>query len=182
MIEVEIRARIKDKNGLKKKLEEIGANFVKTEKQVDRIFGNAMFLDSNKIIVEGGLSARIREVGEKKTLEFKEILRKKGGMEVESVLSDVEIGLRFLEKLKFKEAFTISKLREIYSYNDFTICLDSVIRLGEFVEIEKMVNFFSDEKKARKECVNLLNILSPNSKVENKKYGDLMQEILNRGK
>lgn len=179
MIEVEIRARIKDKKGLKKKLKEVGANFVKTEKQVDRIFGNSMFLDSDNMIVEGGLSARIREIGDKKTLEFKEILRQKGGVEIESVLSDVRVGLRFLEKLKFEEAFTISKLRETYSYNGFTICLDDVAQLGDFIEIEKMVDFSGGEKKAREECVDLLNILSPDSEIENKKYGDLMQEILN---
>lgn len=179
MIEVEIRSRIKDKNKFKKELEEIGANFVKTEKQVDRIFGNPMFLDSDSMIIEGGLSARIREIDNIKTLEFKEISRKKGGLEIEFVLSDVEIGLRFLEKLKFEEVFSISKSREIYSYDDFTICLDSVVQIGDFVEIEKMVGFSSNEKKAREECVDLLNILSPNSEIENKKYGDLMQEILN---
>ena len=179
MIEVEIKARIKNKNKLKKKLEEIGANFVRIEKQVDRIFGNSMFLDSNNMIVEGGLSARIREVNNLKTLEFKEILRQKGGMEIESVLSDVGIGLRFLEKLKFKEAFTILKLRETYSYNDFTICLDNVDQLGNFIEIEKMVEFSGDINRAKEECIDLLNILVSNSEIENKKYGDLMQEILN---
>jgi len=179
MIEVEIRARIKDGDELRKKLEEIGAIFDKTEKQVDRIFGNSMFLNSDNMIIEGGLSARIREIGDKKTLEFKEILRQKGGMEIESVLDNVEIGLKFLEKLKFKESFTISKSREIYFYNDLMICLDSVVSLGEFIEIEKMIDSSGDEKKAREECVDLLNILSPVAEIENKKYGDLMQEILN---
>lgn len=179
MIEVEIRARIKNKNVLKKRLEEIGANFQKSEKQVDRIFGNPTFLDSDKKIVEGGLSARIREVGDKKTLEFKEIFRQRGGIEIEANLSDIEIGLKFLKKLNFEEAFVISKFRETYLYNNFTICIDSVDQLGDFIEIEKMVKFSKDEKETRTECIKLLNILLPNSEIENKKYGDLMQEILN---
>ena len=179
MIEVEIRARIKNRDELRKKLKEIGAIFDKTEKQVDRIFGNSMFLNSDNMIIEGGLSARIREIGDKKTLEFKEIFRQKGGIEIEADLSAVEIGLKFLEKLKFKEAFVVSKLREIYLYDNFTICIDSVDQLGDFIEIEKMVESEENESQARIECLKLLNDLLPNVEIENRKYGDLMQEILN---
>ena len=68
----------------------------------------------------------------------------------------------------------------MYSHNDFTICLDNVDRLGNFIEIEKLINFSDDKEEARKECGSLLHLLSPNSEIENKKYGDLMQEILNK--
>lgn len=180
MIEVEIRARIKNSGEIKNELEKIGAKFIKTEKQTDRIFGHPMFLDSEKMIIEGGFSARIREVDNKKSLEFKEILRKSGGIEIKSELSSIDTGLKFLEKLGFKEAFVVSKLRELYSYNDFIICLDSVNQLGDFVEIEKMIESSEDINKVRKECIKLLKILSPSSQIENKKYGDLMQEILNK--
>ena len=135
MIEVEIRARIKDAERIKEELKKIGAKFIKTEKQIDKIFGHPMFLDSEKMIVEGGLSARIREVNDRKMLEFKEISRKSGGIEIKAELSDLNVGLKFLEKLQFKEAFTVSKLRELYLYNDFTIWLDSVDQLGNFIEI-----------------------------------------------
>jgi len=174
MIEVEIRARIKNGEEIKNELEKIGAKFIKIEKQTDRIFGHPMFLDSEKMIIEGGFSARIRKVGDKKLLEFKEISRKSGGIEIKSELSDINIGLKFLDKLGFEEAFTVSKLRELYSYNDFTICLDNVDQLGDFIEIEKLINFSGDKEKARKECENLLGVLSPDSKIEDKKYGDLM--------
>lgn len=43
MIEVEIRAKINNRDEIKKKLDEIDAKFLKTEKQIDRIFGNPMF-------------------------------------------------------------------------------------------------------------------------------------------
>jgi len=180
MIEVEIRARIKNIEKIKDELKKIDAKFIKTEKQVDRIFGHPMFLGSEKMIIEGGLSARIREVDDEKVLEFKEILRKSGGIEIKSKLSDINVGLKFLEKLQFSEAFIVSKLRKSYLYNNFTICLDSVDQLGDFIEIEKLINFSDDKEKARKECEDLLRILSPDSKIENKKYGDLMQEILNK--
>ena len=180
MIEVEIRASINNVEKIKNELEKIGAKFIKIEKQVDRIFGHLMFLDSKKMIIEGGISARIREIDNKKTLEFKEISRKSGGIEINSELSDIDVGLKFLEKLQFSDAFTVSKVRESYLYNKFTICIDSVDQLGNFIEIERLINFSDDKEKTRKECGDLLYILSPDSKIENKKYGDLMQEILNK--
>jgi adenylate cyclase class 2 len=182
MIEVEIRARVGNLNKVKNKLNEIGASFVKNEKQVDRIFGHPMFLDENKMIIEGGLSARIRENNEKNLLEFKEIVRKGGGMEVSSELNDVKLGLKFLEKLKFEEAFTVSKKRDIFLHEGFTICLDWVEGLGDFIEIEKMISSSDEKERVRQECLQLLHKIVPDAKIENRKYGDLMQEKINENK
>lgn len=182
MIEVEIRARIDNIEEIKNKLTEIDAEFIKTEKQIDRVFGHSQFLDSNNFVIEGGLSARIRQVDNKVSLDFKEILRKSGGIEISSGLASVDAGLRFLKKLKFEEAFTVSKSRENYSYKNLIICLDDVEFLGKFIEIEKTVELSEDKGKAREECLALLNKIGPNLKIENRKYGDLMQEIINKNK
>lgn len=181
MIEVEIRAKIKNLEEIKKKLKKIGAKFVKRGKQIDRIFGHPMFLDNNMMIIEGGLSARIRETNTGILLEFKEIVRQKGaGLEISSKLDDVDTGLEFFKKLKFEEAFTIAKTRETYSYQGFEICLDKVKKLGNFIEIEKMIRSSGQKEKARKECLTLLKKLAPQAKIEPRKYGDLMQEIINK--
>jgi len=184
MIEVEIRARIKNPKKIKENLQKIGASFVKSKKQIDKIFGHPMFLDSRKMIIEGGLSARIRGENNKQTLEFKEISRKEGGIEIRAELDNIEEGLKFLEKLQFEEAFTVAKLRESYSYQDFNICLDKVEQLGDFIEIEKMLSIDDEDMKdkARKDCLDLLDTLVPESKVEDKKYGDLMQELIDQRK
>jgi len=180
MIEVEIRARINDINSIKTRLSELGAEFVKSKKQVDRVFGHSHFLDENKFVIEGGLSSRIRQVDDKVSLDFKEICRKSGGIEVRSQLNSVETGLKFLEKLGFEEAFTVAKSREEYSYNDLILCLDKVALLGNFIEIEKTVNSSAEQEKAREECLELLNKIHPGLEIENKKYGDLMQEKINK--
>jgi adenylate cyclase, class 2 len=182
MIEVEIRARVENFDQIKNKLKEIKAKHKKTVRLVDRIFGHPMFLDSKKMIIEGGIVPRIRSVDNKNTLEFKEIRRKGAGIELESELGDVNLGIEFLEKLGFNEAFTIDKERESYKYKDFIIDLDSVDQLGSFIEIEKIVKTTVEKELAREECVNLLGKLSPESKIENRKYGDLMQELINKEK
>lgn len=181
MIEIEIRAKIKSLKELKDKLNSLGAEHIKTENQVDRVFGHPMQLDSETKIIEGGFSARIRQVDDTQRLQFKEILRQKGGIELTIDLSDVEHGLRFLDKIGYEEAFTVSKSRDSFLFKGFTICLDEVEKLGDFIEIEKSSDTREGEEDIRKECLSLLKELSPGSEVETKKYGDLMQELKNKG-
>jgi len=181
MKEIEIRARVNSFEDIKNKLKEMGATLIETKNQVDRVFGHKMFLDDDNLIVEGGLSARIRETDNSKSLEFKEIVRIGGGLEINSDLHEVEDGLKFLDKLNFKEAFIVAKFRELYKYKDFEICLDKVEKLGNFMEIEKMVPSHQDESQARQDCLNLLKILSKDAELVNEKYGDMMQELKTRG-
>ena len=118
MIEVEIRAKIEDIDSVKESLNLMDARYIKTIKQEDRIFGHPKFLDENTKIIEGGLSARIRGIDNIFKLEFKEIVRQGGGIEVSAKLDDANEGINLLSKLGFQEAFVISKTRAIYKYNN----------------------------------------------------------------
>ncbi len=180
MIEVEIRAGVNSFDEIKKELEKIKACYFKSVHQIDKIFGHPMFLDSKNMIIEGGIVPRIRSVNNKCSLEFKEIRRMSGGIELKSDIDNIQEGVDFLKKLGFSEAFTIDKYREFYKYKDFTICLDKVDKLGCFIEIEKMIKSAGEEKSVREKCVEVLGLISPDSKIENRKYGDLMQEFINK--
>ncbi len=103
MIEVEIKARIKSPEEVKNKLFGIGAKPIISEEQTDAIFGHPSVLDENNFIVEGGYSARVGQRGEKITVEFKEILRGKGGIEVKSPIASIELGKKFLKSLSLLE-------------------------------------------------------------------------------
>jgi len=181
-IEVEIRAKIENFDKIKAVLNKVGANFIKLENQIDKIFGADKFLDTEHKIIEGGIVARIRGIDGKNTLEFKEILREKGGIELNCPLASIEIGEKILKKLDFKESFTIKKNREIYSYNGFTICLDKVEQLGNFIEIEREITSEDKIEETRKECLDLLEKIAPGLGIEKRKYGDLMQELINKQK
>ena len=180
MIEVEIRAKVQDFEPVKRQLKSLKAEFLKIEKQVDHIFGRDKDLDGEHKIIEGRFVARIRERNDEISVEFKEIRRTGAGLEFSSPLSSLEAGLNFLGKLDFKKAFTVSKLREIYRYQDFEICLDNVDRLGLFLEIEHSDREDNDKTGALKECQSLLNSIAPEAIFEPKKYGDLMQEVINK--
>ena len=180
MIEVEIRAKVQDVAIIKKRLEEIGGRFLKKERMADYIFGRAKDLDQEHKIIDGQFSARLRQKNDKISVEFKEIKRAGAGMEFSSPVSSVEAGLNFLEKLDFEKAFTVSKIRETYGCQGFEVCLDDVDVLGYFIEIEHPCKADNDKSEALKECENFLSLIAPNAILEPKKYGDLMQEVINK--
>lgn len=180
MIEVEIKAKINNKEEIKKCLENIGAKFIKTVRQIDKIYGHPNFLDDNHMIIDGSVVPRIRAVNDTNILEFKEIIREGGGFEIKSNLSNIDVGVSLLQKLGFNEAFTIDKTRDYYVYNDFEICVDDVDKLGLYIEIEKQVMTPEEKNQAREDCINLMNKLSPDLTIEPRKYGDLIQEIINQ--
>jgi len=182
MIEVEIRAKVHDFGPIKAKLQELGAEFVVKENQADYIFGRDKDLDKEHKIIEGCFVARIREKGEKRLVEFKEIRRTGAGLEFSSPLPSLGAGLAFLEKLDFKKAFAVCKDREIYKYRDFEICLDEVEVLGKFIEVEHSDKQGEDKEKALSECKEFLGLIAPEAVLEPRKYGDLMQNIINKQK
>ncbi|TAK96327.1 hypothetical protein EPO05_02055, partial [Patescibacteria group bacterium] len=102
MIEVEIKARIKDIEEAKKKVLASGAQFIEKEEQMDAVFGHPSMLDENKMVVEGGYMGRVRQVNGKVKLTFKEIVRGKSGTEIEAEIGTVDLGKKFLMRLGFE--------------------------------------------------------------------------------
>ncbi len=182
MIEVEIKARIANIQEAKEKIQKSSAQFMRKEEQLDCIFGHPKMLDEDDMVVEGGYSARLRQVDSKTKLTFKEVLRGKGGIEIESNIGSVEIGRSFLNSLGFKEAFNLHKIRDIFNLKDVEISIDEVDLLGNFIEVEKIVDAPEKIEAARKECQEVLDSLGIKYKIVTKKYGDLMQEIINQNK
>lgn len=180
MIEVEIRAKIEDINLTRDKILSLGAKHIKTEKQTDKIFGRPDDLDENHKIIEGHFSARVRQKADKTLVEFKEIRRAGAGLEFSSLVPRIENGTYFLEKLGYEEAFTVSKTRELYKLGEFEICLDQVDKLGNYIEIEHFTKDGNQKEKAIKKCEDLLFEIDQKASVEPRKYGDLMQELINQ--
>ncbi len=178
MFEVEIRSKCANLNKLKNKIISIGAVHIKTEVLIDKVFGRPKDLDNNTKIIEGRFSARIRK-NEKKTLvEFKQIKRNGIGLEFSSPVPEISDGEEFLTSLGYEEAFTVSKVRDTFQITDFELCLDRVDILGDYLEIEHT----SDKKNKSillKECKEMLSSIDPKMKIESKKYGDLMQDLIN---
>lgn len=182
MIEVEIKARIKDIEEAKKKVLASGAQFIEKEEQMDAVFGHPSMLDENKMVVEGGYMGRVRQVNGKVKLTFKEIVRGKSGTEIEAEIGTVDLGKKFLMRLGFEEAFTVHKFRDVFKFDGFEVALDSVEQLGDFIEVERVVDSPEKVEVAQAGCQEVLDVLGIEYEVIHKKYGDLMQELINQGK
>lgn len=183
MFEVEARARAEELDSARNRLEELGAEHIEDKKQLDKVFGHEKFRDSNNKIVEGGLSARIRKVGDRPPrLDFKEIIRDCGGIEISTELENAEEGEKLLDKLGFVKDFTIDKERELYRYRGFEICLDDVKKLGKFIEVEKELEDDKNKEETMERCKEILERIAPDSQLIKKKYGDMIQERINRNK
>jgi len=170
MIEVEVKAKIQDRETIKQALIKRNARHLGTEVQRDHVYG----FEGDFPPRDGGVIARIREKNGTCVLEFKEINRKIGGVELAFAIPEVAGYDAFLAKLRFKQFFTMDKTRESYTLDGFTICLDQVKELGEFIEVEKMIESRSLKEKTRKECEAFLEELAPGTVVLYENYGDMI--------
>jgi adenylate cyclase, class 2 len=171
MYEVEIKARVENLETIKQQLSEP----VKTEIQRDHVYGFKDKFPPN----DGECIARIREKNNKIILEFKEIQRHAGAVELKHDIAEFEPFHNFLTKLQFQKFFTMEKKREKYVHEGCTICLDTVTDLGTFVEIEKMVETQEQKEQALQQCKDVLQQLAPNAIIMTDKYGDLICRKLN---
>lgn len=79
--------------------------------------------------------------------------------EFESLIQDLETMRKVLGALDFKPVATVDKTRKIWTYNDYEIAIDSVIGLGDSVEIEYKGSGTADQEKVVEEMINFLKKL-----------------------
>lgn len=177
MIEVEARVKVDDFNSVKANLKEIGAKYIRSVKQTDNVFFLPKFMDANGKVMEGGIIARIRDDGKTKALEFKEISRAKGGIEIRHEdVQDEQTVRNFLGKLGFEEGLVLKKSRDSYSFQGFGIDLDDVEEAGRFVEVEKVIDFPEERETAKLECIHFLEKIAPSCPLEKRMYGDIIRD------
>ena len=172
MIEVEVKA--KSKPGIKKKLESIGAQKIKKEKQEDTYF-NAPHKDF-KITDE---ALRIRKTPLKAFITYKgpKIDEKsKTRQEIETEIPDPKNMTRILECLGFKKAHKVIKKRETYQLNDFKIAIDNVKGLGTYIEIEKDIKEDEDYNETLHKILKIYKQLGIKKGFQRKSYLELLLE------
>ena len=79
--------------------------------------------------------------------------------EYETGVDDAEAVAGVLSGLGFEPAATVEKRREFWSHDEFTVTLDDVADLGEFVEIERAVDDEAAIEETRDEAIAALDRL-----------------------
>lgn len=158
MKEIEIKAKLKDKEKVMAKLKELGCVFEAPITQEDIIFSrNVGTLEE---FIADGLTLRIRVKNGKKIFFT---LKKREGNYLEATEHEVEISSREeMEKallvMGYKEVVRVNKTRIITYYKGDEICLDEVENLGSFMEMERLTKE-GDAKKIQEELFKFFESL-----------------------
>jgi adenylate cyclase class 2 len=157
MYEVELKVAA-DHDVVRPQLESLGAEPSSQVQQVDTYFDapHREFADTDE-----ALRVRTEESDQQTTTEltYKGPLVEEASKtreELTTELMDQDTTREILEALGFEHSATVRKQRERFAYGDFTITLDAVDRLGEFLEIETEVETEADVEPARKRAVEIL--------------------------
>jgi adenylate cyclase class 2 len=186
MIEVEIKAALKEKEELTAKMLELG--FVKGDllKETDVYFDSphhkmkendtALRIRSCENLTQGTKVCYMTYKGPK--MDKISISRKEVGMEIESV----ETGTEIFTSLGFFTVPAVIKHRQWLHLDNVTACLDSVEDLGDFLELEMVIADASEKEAALNDLIALLEKLgygredllqtSYLSMLQKKRFGD----------
>jgi len=183
MYEVEVKAHLRDKKEVIKKLQDFGCKFGRELHQIDHIFipKGIAFPPPFSVPV-----LRVREQNDRFlfTLKISQSGRQ-DCIERELEINDGKKMIEIMKLINYREVSVVDKKRIKTKYKDMEIVLDKVKGLGEFVEVEKIVKHknHEDRKNIQKElCVFLETLgISKKDHLVNGKY-DIMIFKKNKNK
>jgi predicted adenylyl cyclase CyaB len=147
MYEVEVKAHLRNRKAVIKKLESFGCKFSEELHQVDTIF-----LPEGKPFPEplGTPALRIRRENDKTffTLKITQTGRQ-DCIERELEIMDGDKMIEIVKLLKFYEIPSVDKKRIKTHVKDIEVVLDNVKGLGNFIEAEKIVTHADPEKRKK---------------------------------
>lgn len=144
--EIEVKARVKNFDQIIAKLKNLGCEMTAPIKQDDVILVQKNFGDFTKLHI-GGNILRIRIVNDIKS-SF--TLKQSGQNELDCIEKQTDIAkpqemLDALKMMGYEPVVEVHKKRIKIKYQNYTICLDQVESLGDYIEVEEM---FEDDAQA----------------------------------
>jgi adenylate cyclase class 2 len=136
MREIEIKARVKDKQTLLQKIKQLGITLGEPKTHHDVVFCKPGQKDYEK----GSIWLRIRTENDSKVIWT---LKGDTGRKLDSIEHEVEVSdgeeLEKMLKLMGNELYSdLTKTRQKAKYGEIEICVDDVEGLGIFIEAEKL--------------------------------------------
>jgi adenylate cyclase class 2 len=172
MIEVEVKAAIKDIKSIKKSLKELGASFIESREEKDDYYQHP-----SRDFSKTDEALRMRRVGKQVLLTYKGPKLDKKSKTREEITLDITKQAKptefLMQRLGFNKAIEVFKQRELYRLEGFEICLDRVKGLGTYLEIEGKET--KDFKRTRNKALSLLNKLGIKDTTR-KSYVELLSE------
>jgi len=160
MYEVELKVRA-DHDRVRERLDALDAERVESLRQADTYYDapHRDFAATDEAVRvrketrDGDRETRITYKGPKIEAESKT------REELETTVGDGETARELFESLGFEPVATVRKDREYFTVSGFTVTLDAVEDVGEFVEVETDVETTDEVESAREAAVELLSDL-----------------------
>ena len=164
MYEVEVKARLKEREEVYKKLEALGCKFSEELHQVDYVFFPKGLTFPPPI---GTPILRVRQSNDKYffTLKISQSNRQ-DSIEREIEIKDGPVMIEILKLLEWQAAPTVDKKRIKANCGDIEVVLGQVEELGSFIEAEKIVknDNAGDRNKIQEELYAFLETLGVSKK------------------
>jgi adenylate cyclase class 2 len=160
MREIEIKVKVKDFQNLEKKLKEKGCILSEPIFQHDTNYSLRGSRNEFQKSREGDVIVRIRREKERAELNLKQ--QKSGesdNIEYESEIKEPDAIHQMLLLLNWYPTVEVKKVRRKGKLGDCEVCLDQVGKLGDFMELEKLVSDNEDPEKIRDDLFIILESL-----------------------
>lgn len=165
-MEIEIKARFSDKEKVEARLKNIKAKEEKKKHQIDEYYNHPQ-RDTRK--TNEYIRLRLSPASKEGVFAYHLNLRNGVNKEYEVKVDDVDTFKKILELSGFQLLGIIDKKRKAYTFKNFTITVDEVKDVGNFVEVETDGEEHQiDEKKAG--CLAVLEKIGLSKK-------DLCEEV-----
>jgi adenylate cyclase class 2 len=132
--EIEVKFPLRDRAGLVRKLEEIGA-----QRLYNETFEDNIVLDRRGELRTKGALLRVRKFGRYALATFKGPMAFESGVktreEVQTGVESFELAIQLFDSLGFKPVFRYQKFREVWRVREVEVVLDRT-PIGDYFEIE----------------------------------------------
>lgn len=178
MREIEVKAKLRNKQELLNKADKLGISFSEPYSQDDTTYETDLPKDD-----PGWNIFRIRKQTDKTilTMKYKASSRSRDNHERESVIEDADEVADMLERIGYSFGVRVKKTRQIAKYNGLEICVDEIDDLGAFVEVEELASDDADVDEIQGKLWGLLKELGVSSTDRvHKGYDSLMHELIDK--
>jgi adenylate cyclase, class 2 len=140
--EIEKKYRLSDgqREQVLESLKEIGAEFQGADFEENILFSNRELFEKNAVL-------RLRRIGEKTILTYKQRIQSdfavKQNTEYETEVSDFDETARIIESLGYKRVLVYEKRRRTWNFRQVEIVLDE-LPFGDFMEIEGSITAIAE--------------------------------------
>lgn len=139
---------------------------ISSKRQIDTVFLLPEQVDAP--IVPGSKIMRVRDVLNPETGELQRSLMtlkvegqtKLASDEYEFAVDDGNVARQMLAALDWQEVVTVDKVRLESKTEDYTVCIDEVVGLGLFIELEVLTEDSVDVKNIQQQMYNFLKNLN----------------------